>query len=288
MKQADTAMYHSKDSGKGCFSYFHEDMNEKVSKRLAYETDLRRALKNNEFELYYQPQIDLKTEKIIGMESLIRWNHPKKGFVSPLDFIPLAEETGLIVPIGEWVYRTACQQNKKWQEEGLLPIPVAINLSAKQFHDEQLVSKIVEVMNETGLDPKYVDMEVTESLAMENPEESIRQLKKLNGLGIKSSIDDFGTGYSSLSYLKSLPVSKLKIDKSFVDDITTDENDMAIAASVINLSHTMGMKVIAEGVETREQFEKLKELGCDYIQGYLFSKPLSAEDFRSYLEAEKK
>ena len=288
LKNADTAMYRAKEEGRNNYQHFSPAMNVRTFDQLALENNLRRALERNEFLLYYQPQVSFKTRQIIGMEALLRWRHPDLGLVSPARFIPVAEETGLIVPIGEWVLRTACTQNKAWQIAGLPSLLVAVNLSARQFQHKGLVEMIKRVLNETRLDPKYLELELTESILMRKEEDVITTLCELNAMGIGLSIDDFGTGYSSLSYLKRFPIHKLKIDRSFVRDIATDPDDPAIVRAVIALAHSLNMKAIAEGVETAEQLEFLRSLQCDEMQGYLFSLPLPAEEVTKLLTTGKR
>jgi diguanylate cyclase (GGDEF)-like protein/PAS domain S-box-containing protein len=277
LKNADAAMYRAKEQGRNNVQFYTHELNQKIRKRLVMESILRHALARGEFFLHYQPQVALQTGCVIGVEALIRWNHASEGVIAPSDFIPLAEELGLIVPIGEWVLRTACAQMKAWQQAGLPKISVAVNLSARQFRQRDLAGGIARVLQETGLDPCYLDIELTESMVMHDVELAVATLGKLKAMGIKLSIDDFGTGYSSLSYLKRFPISVLKIDQSFVRDITCDANDAAIARSIIALAHSLKLQVIAEGVETEGQLKYLGLHGCDAIQGYYFSRPLSAE-----------
>jgi diguanylate cyclase (GGDEF)-like protein len=279
LRCADTALYRAKDAGKNNYQYYTTDMNARAFEFLLLESGLRKALDNNEFVLYYQPLFNLKTSRLIGMEALLRWQHPEKGMIAPGDFIPLAEETGLIEPIGEWVLRTACTQNKQWQDEGYSQVKVLVNMSARQFCKKNITELIGDILLETGLSPDYLGIEITESVIMQNVKSTITKLKQMRKMGISLSLDDFGTGYSSLSYLKLFPVDNLKIDRSFVFNITSDPTDAAIAASVILLAHSMNIEVVAEGVETEEQLEVLRRQGCDHVQGFLFSQPLAAEDF---------
>ena len=259
-------------------------MNTRAFEFLLMESGLRKALDNDELVVFYQPLISLKNNKLIGMEALIRWMHPEKGMISPGDFIPLAEETGLIEPIGEWVLRTACTQNKEWQDAGYPPVKVSVNMSARQFSKKNIIELISQILQETGLSPEYLGLEITESIIMQDVKSTIAKLKQMQKMGISLSIDDFGTGYSSLSYLKLFPIDNLKIDRSFVFNITTDSIDAAIATSVILLAHSMNLKVVAEGVETEEQLEVLRQQGCDYVQGFLFSRPLAAEEFVPFFD----
>jgi EAL domain-containing protein (putative c-di-GMP-specific phosphodiesterase class I) len=272
-------MYHAKESGRNNFQFFSSTMNDKAFERLALENDLRRAIKREEFFLLYQPQIDILTGEIVGAEALIRWQHPERGLVPPNNFILLAEKCGLIVPIGEWVLKTACAQNLAWQKEGLPPLLTAVNISAPQFKQKNFKESVIQILNDIGLAPHLLELEITESAFMENAESMLESLHSLKEIGLRLSIDDFGTGYSSLSYLKHFPIDKLKIDRSFVMDITDDSRNNAIIETIIQLGHNLKLKVIAEGVETAEQLATLDKLGCDEIQGYYFSRPLSPQDF---------
>lgn len=278
MKHADTAMRRAKEQGGNNYQLYSPAMNQHATKRLALESSLHHALEREEFLLYYQPKVDLATGQIVGMEALVRWKSPELGMVSPAEFIPLAEETGLIVPMGEWILRTACAQNKRWQQKGLPMIRVGVNLSVRQLQRQNLIGTIAHVLNETGLDPNYLELELTESIIMRSNESTMAELRELHLGGIEISIDDFGTGYSSLSYLKRLPIHTLKIDRSFVQDVTTDPDDAAIVAAIITMAHTLKLKVVAEAVETVEQLAFLRSLKCDRMQGYLFSKPLPAAE----------
>ncbi|WP_051330767.1 bifunctional diguanylate cyclase/phosphodiesterase [Aneurinibacillus terranovensis] len=280
IKNADTAMYHAKKQGRNNYQLYRSLMNDdEAFERLTLENSLRKALQKDEFLVYYQPQINLHTGEIIGMEALVRWQNPELGMVPPVKFIPLAEDTGLIIPLGEWVLRAACTQNKAWQLAGYPPIRVAVNLSMLQFKQSDMVGTIVRVLQETGLDPRYLEVEITESMLMENPDATLGTLKQLKAIGIRISLDDFGTGYSSLNYLKRLSIDTLKIDQSFVRDIATDADDRAIVNSIIHLAHSMNLRVIAEGVETTEQLNFLRSHQCDEIQGYLIGYPLPAGEF---------
>jgi diguanylate cyclase (GGDEF)-like protein/PAS domain S-box-containing protein len=287
LRNANAAMHRAKARGKNNIQFYAPDMNARIGERLDLYGKLRHALERGEFQLHYQPQVELKTGGMVGVEALIRWKHPELGMVSPARFIPLAEETGLIVPIGEWVLRTACAQNRKWQEAGLPPITVAVNLSGRQFTEKNLVQMVERTLRETRLEPRYLELEITEGVVMDNPAGVIVTLTALRDMGVQLSIDDFGTGYSSLNYLKRFPVNRLKIDQSFVRDITTDADDAAIARAVISLGHTLNLKVIAEGVETKEQLAFLRLSGCDEKQGYYFSKPLATEDMTEFLKARR-
>ena len=285
LKNAESAMYRAKEHGKNNYQEYNETINASLIWRLALENRLRRAVENEEFILYYQPQVDVATGCITGMEALVRWQNPEMGVVSPAQFIPLAEETGLIVPLGEWVLRTACTQSKKWQEEGLPPLRISVNLSARQFEKSDLLDTIRAILQETGLDASGLALELTESIVMRNPDKTIAVLNKLRQMGITISIDDFGTGYSSLSYLKRFPIDTLKIDKSFIDGITLDGGDAAIATAIVRMAQSLNMKVIAEGVEKVEQLDFLRSIHCDGYQGYLFSRPLTSEDLLEAMKA---
>ncbi|MFJ3048419.1 EAL domain-containing protein [Herbaspirillum chlorophenolicum] len=287
IKHADIAMYRGKQTGRNNFQFYTPAMNEQALERLRIEGDLRSALDNNEFLLHYQPKVDLASGRIVGSEALIRWQHPQLGMVSPARFIGLAEETGLILPIGAWVLRTACVQCRRWQLDGHDDISVSVNLSVGQFLQKDLVISIADVLEDTGLPPASLELELTESLMMTDVEHAIGILTGLKELGVRLSIDDFGTGYSSLAYLKRFPIDVLKIDRSFVRDITIDADDAAITASIISLARHLKLRVIAEGVETDEQLDYLRHYGCDEIQGYLFSPPVPAEKFEQLLRQER-
>ncbi|WP_249865309.1 putative bifunctional diguanylate cyclase/phosphodiesterase [Paenibacillus konkukensis] len=286
MKYADIALSRAKEKGKNNYQVFNSEMKSVSFKRLTLENELRKALSQNEFVLKYQPQMDIKSGGIVGFEALIRWYHPEKGLIPPMDFIPFTEESGMIVPIGEWVLQEACRQNKLWQDQGLVHVPVSVNLSTRQFLQQNLPEKVAEVLRETQLDPAYLELEITESSTMD-VDYAIGLLLELKALGVKISIDDFGTGYSSLSYLKRFPIDKLKIDQSFVRDIMTDPNDAAIVASIIAMTRHMNLRVIAEGVETEEQLGFLHNNHCNEIQGYWFSPPLSAEQAEELLHRQQ-
>ncbi|HZD60788.1 MAG TPA: PAS domain S-box protein [Anaerolineae bacterium] len=278
LKNADIALYRAKEQGRNNYQLYTPILNAKAFERLAIENSLRRALEREEFVIYYHPQVDLNSQKVVGMEALLRWQHPDRGLISPSDFIPIAEETGLIIPIGEWVLRTACEQNKAWRDAGYSPIRVAVNLSARQFQQRRLVETIEQILKGTLLESNYLELEITESTIMKDTDAAITTLHRLKEMGIKVSIDDFGTGYSSLSNLKRFPIDTLKIDRSFVRDITVDPDDAAIATAIITLAHSLHLKVVAEGVETFEQMELLHSLECDEMQGYIFSHPLPVEE----------
>ncbi|MGG1400300.1 EAL domain-containing protein [Bacillus salipaludis] len=280
IKNADIAMYYAKDRGKNNFAIFTKEIKNKSQNELELEMKLRKALERNEFILQYQPQFNLETNQIIGAEALIRWQHPEKGLISPNEFIPVAEESGLIIPMGEWALRTACQQNKEWQLAGLPPITIAVNISAKQFFQSNLVETVEKILFETDLEPNFLELEITESMTMD-VEHSVSTLLALKDLGVKISIDDFGTGYSSLNYLKRFPIDKLKIDQSFIRESTTDANDRTIVKAIILMAHFLKIKVIAEGVETEDHVSFLLSQQCKEAQGYYFSKPVSADEFET-------
>ena len=258
-------------------------MNRMAFERLTLETRLHKGLENDEFRLYYQPQLDIKTGQIIGVEALIRWQQPEMGLVSPLEFIPMAEETGLIVPIGEWVIRTACEQNKAWQIAGYPPVRMAINLSSRQLKQKELIEVVTGTLKETGLDPDWFEMELTETCIMQSQDDPLAMLNHLKSIGIRLSIDDFGIGYSSLSHLKRFPVNTLKIDRSFVKDIPEDTETAAIIRAMIAMAKGLNMKIIAEGVQTEEQLKFLQEQECDWMQGYLFSPPVPGDEMTRFL-----
>ncbi|AIQ11853.1 putative bifunctional diguanylate cyclase/phosphodiesterase [Paenibacillus durus] len=277
IQNADTAVHDAKEHGVDIRRYVPL-IQMKAKERLKLENDLRRALEREEFFLLYQPQVQLATKEIVGMEALLRWQHPKRGLVSPADFIPIAEESGLIVPIGEWVLRTACSQNKEWQKAGYRPICVSVNLSLRQFLQPNLAGKIGGFLQRIGLDPSYVDLEITESMTMDK-EKAFEQLKRLKELGVYISIDDFGTGYSSLHYLKNMPIDRLKIDRSFVAEVMEDSNNAAIVSTITSMAHHLKLKVTAEGVENEDQLQFLRQQRCHEAQGYFFSKPIRAQEF---------
>ncbi|MDQ3744061.1 MAG: EAL domain-containing protein [Acidobacteriota bacterium] len=279
-KNAGAALFRAKEEGGNNHQFYAAEMNARALRRLSLESGLRRGLEREEFTLHYQPQADIFTNTVTGMEALVRWQHPEMGLVSPGEFIPLAEDTGLIVALDEWVLRTACAQNKAWQAAGLPHLRVSTNVSARMFRQPGLSELVSRVLEETGLDPDCLDLELTESSVMSDAEAAAETLRSLRELGVHVSIDDFGTGYSSLSYLKKFPADCLKIDQSFVRDAATEPNDAAIVRAVITLARSLGLKVIAEGVETEEQLRFLRLLGCDEVQGYLLSRPLPAEEFR--------
>jgi len=284
VRNADIAMYRAKEEGKNNYQIYSPTLNAKISERLRLENGLRHAVERGEFILFYQPKIDLVSGKIIGAEALIRWQQPKsKKMILPGKFIPLAEEVGLILPIGEWVLKTACAQNMAWQTAGLPPLDVAVNLSAIQFQQKDLSNIIASTLKQTGLDPKYLELEITESIIMKSADSAEMTLRDLNAIGVEISIDDFGSGYSSLGYLQRFPVTKLKIDRTFVRDVSTNPDDKRLVEVIITLAHSLNLKIVAEGVETEEQLQYLRSVGCDQVQGHVFSKPLPAEEMTRYL-----
>jgi diguanylate cyclase (GGDEF)-like protein len=284
LKNADAAMYQAKDKGRNNFQFYTAEMNRQVNERLKTETSLRRALERDEFELYYQPRINVRSGALVGCEALLRWQHPERGLLLPEHFIALSEETGLIVPIGEWVLKRACAQARAWQKDGFAPIAVSVNLSMRQFRQDALANAVDSALRETGLDPCLLEMELTESLIMHDTEVAIRILLRLREIGVEVSVDDFGTGHSSLSYLTRLPISALKIDQSFVQDIKgsgqTDEG--LVAQTIISLARNLKLKVVGEGVETEAQFEFLKKYDCDEVQGFHFGRPMPAQEFERF------
>lgn len=284
---ADTAMYQAKRLGSNNYQFHSAELNANIQERLILENELYNALKREELQLHYQPKVCLSSGCIIGVEALLRWQSPTRGFISPAKFIPLAEESGLIVPIGEWVLRTACAQNRTWQENGFPPLKMAVNLSARQFNQPNLLQKIAQILKETNLNPIYLELELTESLLVENVQQTVIILQQLHDMGIVLSLDDFGTGYSSLNYLKRFPIDVLKIDQSFVRDLVFDSDDAAITEAIISLAHSLHLRVIAEGVETEEQLNYLHANGCNEIQGYYFSRPLPADALTKLLEEGK-
>jgi diguanylate cyclase (GGDEF)-like protein len=286
LKNADAAMYRAKEHGRSNFQFYTSEMNERVNERLSLEHALRRALERNELALHYQQKVSLSTNQIVGAEALVRWMHPEWGLVRPARFIPLAEETGLIVPIGEWMLREACRQTRAWLDAGLAPGAVSVNLSVRQFRQEGLVRTVSRVLEETRLNPSQLEMELTESMVMHNVDAAIAILQGLKQLGVALSLDDFGTGYSSLSYLKDLPIDTLKIDRSFVRDIGAgaEADEGVLAQAIVSLGHALNLKVIAEGVETDAQLRFLRRHGCDEVQGFFHGEPVPPEEYRKLLE----
>ncbi|MFX3624446.1 MAG: putative bifunctional diguanylate cyclase/phosphodiesterase, partial [Ectobacillus sp.] len=284
LKHADMAMYTIKNNGKNNFSIYNEKMSQNMRRKLRLEQDLFNAIENKEIFLQYQPQIDIAANQVIGVEALVRWNHPQYGIISPCEFIPIAEETGLIAAIGEWVLREACSQMKAWKIGGFPELKVAVNLSAAQFKKESFVQTITTILRETGLDPCSLDLELTERIAMNNEAKTMQKLKALKELGIHISIDDFGTGYSSLAYLPLYPIDSLKIAREFINMAENCTEGKAIISTILSLAKTLNISVIAEGVETAEQLQFLKSYGCHRVQGYLFSKPLDKDACLRFLE----
>jgi diguanylate cyclase (GGDEF)-like protein/PAS domain S-box-containing protein len=283
VRNANTAMNYAQKRGKGNYQYFRAHMNGNLQHRVTVERELRHALEREEFILFYQPKCTLSTGRIAGVEALMRWRHPTKGIISPAEFIPVAEEGSLILALGEWGLREACRQVKVWREQGLGVLPMAVNLSSKQFQDKQLLRLVIEALDENKMEPEALELEITESVLMEYPDVAVQLLKDIRGMGVRIAIDDFGTGYSSLAYLKSFPVNTLKIDQAFITDIVRDNNDGAIVGSILSMAKNLNLKVIAEGVETKGQMELLRKMGCEEIQGYYFSKPLPPEGIAELL-----
>lgn len=285
MKHADTAMYHAKEQGRNTYCRFTQSMNDKIQKRMELERSLRRAVEEQQFQVYFQSQVNTLTGQITGCEALVRWNHPEQEMISPGEFIPVAEDTGLIVPIGEWVLREACAQIKAWHDAGIYAGRVTVNLSGRQFKQDNLISMVAQILRETGLEAKWLELEITESVAMYDVEFTIRILEELKAMGVSLALDDFGTGYSSLNYLKRFPINTLKIDRSFVRDVNIDPDDAVIVTTVIVMAQTMNLEVVAEGVETEAQIKFLKQRNCFTMQGYYFSRPVPAADFAKVLLA---
>ncbi len=283
LKRADTAMFNAKSVGKGCYQFFNSNMNETSVNYLLLENDLRRAIDSGEMRLFYQPQVDLNTGRIVGLEALVRWQHKDRGLISPAHFIPLAEETGLINPLGEWVLRHACERFHAWLMNGIHFGKIAVNISMRQFRQEHFEQEVVSILTETKLSPQYLELEITETSAMENASATADMLNCLSKMGLSLAIDDFGTGYSSLAYLQQFPIHKLKIDRSFVNDVDTNNSDASIAKSIIDLAHNMSLQVVAEGVERSTQSRWLIDRGCDQVQGFFYCKPLSEKDLLALL-----
>jgi diguanylate cyclase (GGDEF)-like protein len=284
LSNADIALHRAKEQGRNTYQFYNPEMNARALERMELKNLMHKALERQEFLLHYQPQVDGGTGRIVGMEALVRWQLPGRGLVSPAEFIPIAEQTGLIVPIGEWVLRTACAQNVAWQRSDLRPVRIAVNLSALQLKEQNLAGKVDGILKETGMEPGWLELEITESTIMHDIERAVSTLCDLHNLGVKITVDDFGTGYSSLYYLKKFALYALKIDRSFVNEITHNQDDAAIATAIVAMAHSLKLKVVAEGVETEEQLEMLRFLGCDLLQGFLFSKPLPAEEATVLLE----
>jgi EAL domain-containing protein (putative c-di-GMP-specific phosphodiesterase class I) len=286
VKNADTSMYYVKSQGRNNYQLYSPAMNDKNLEHLTMENNLHKAMKRKELLLHYQPQIDLNTGKISSLEALMRWQHPDLGLISPKEFIPIAEETGLIVPIGKWLIYSACEQLKNWRKKGYCLKRIAVNMSMRQFKLTNLIETIGKTLEGSGLDPNSLELELTESIIMKDPEVAVATLRELSSMGLYLSIDDFGTGYSSLNYLKYLPINRLKIAPNFAAGIGKDPSDEAICKAIITLAHSLNLKVIAEGVETAEQLEFLRLHECDEVQGYLFSKPLPADEISMLFDEE--
>jgi diguanylate cyclase (GGDEF)-like protein len=284
---ADVAMYQAKKLGRNSYQYYSESTNKFAFERFTVESKLRKALDHNEFMLFYQPQINIQNGKIIGVEALIRWLQPDLVLTRPGEFIPLAEQTGLIIPMGEWILRVACEQNLAWQKAGLAPMLMTVNVSSIQFSQNNFVEVVSQILKDTGLDPHYLQLELTESTIMQNSQNTISKLQALQTMGVQTSIDDFGTGYSSLKYLKHFPLGTLKIDTSFVRDLITSTTDQSIVKAIITLAHNFNLKVIAEGVETREQLDYLRECGCEAVQGYLICPPVNSIALAQFAKKKK-
>jgi predicted signal transduction protein with EAL and GGDEF domain len=284
LKHAEVAMNHAKERGRDCYQFYTESLDLRTRKKFYIETNLRKALDRGEFEVHYQPKVDVQDGKIAGVEALVRWPHPESGMVSPQDFIPVAEETGLIVPLGDWVLRTACMQAMEWHKMGLVNLTVAINLSAAQFKQKRLGWQIEQILSETGLEARFIELELTEGVLMEDSPSSVATLAELREIGLSVAIDDFGTGYSSLSYLRQFPLTTLKIDQSFVRDLVTNDVDGTIVKAIIGLGSTLYLKVVAEGVEHLDQLEFLRKNGCDEVQGLLFSGALPGNELTGWVQ----
>jgi EAL domain-containing protein (putative c-di-GMP-specific phosphodiesterase class I) len=285
INNADAAMYYVKKAGRNGLRVFAPEMSTFFPDRLALENDLRKAFDRRELELYYQPKVDVRTGATIGMEALVRWRHPERGLVLPSEFIPLAEETGLIIPLGNWVLREACRQNRAWQDRGMRPMRTAINISAAQLRHEDLPEQVAVALRETGLDPRYLEIEITETVVMQNAQNAVAMLDRLSQMGVHLAVDDFGTGYSSLAYLKRFPINTLKIDASFIRDLSHDRDNALIVQAIIALAHSLKLEVVAEGVEDEHQLGFLQSFGSDQYQGYLHSRPLTASEFERVLGA---
>jgi diguanylate cyclase (GGDEF)-like protein len=288
LRNADAAMYRAKELGRNRLQFFTNEVHERIHRRMELESSLRRALDRGELRLRYQPQVCLRTGGIVGIEALLRWHHPERGIVGPAEFIGFAEETGLIVPIGTWVLNEACRQNKAWQDEGLPRVPIAVNMSALQCEQDDVVDVIRAALSRSGLEPQCLELEITESISMANPAQSVPLMHRLKETGVTLSIDDFGTGFSNLSYLRRFPVDRLKIDLSFVREITTDPGSLAISEAIITMSHSLNLQVVAEGVENEGQLALLESRSCDTIQGYYFSPPLDADGLAQLLREDRR
>jgi EAL domain-containing protein (putative c-di-GMP-specific phosphodiesterase class I) len=278
LKGADMAMYRAKQAGRNTYRFFLPEMNARAAERLQTETELRGAIERREFVLHYQPKADIDTGRISGFEALLRWNHPKRGIVLPGEFIPVLEDTGLINEVGEWVVRQACEQIRLWTQQGLGACPIAVNLSARQFNGNSLDFSIGKILDASQIKPHLLEFELTESVLMSDSKDAVQVLDNMKRYGVRLSVDDFGTGYSSLAYLRRFPLDALKIDRTFIRHITTDQGDATIATAIISLAHSLNLKVVAEGVETQAQLDFLRSHKCDEMQGYLFARPMPAAD----------
>ncbi|MEM9056803.1 MAG: EAL domain-containing protein [Pseudomonadota bacterium] len=287
VKNADTAMSHAKLGGRNTYQFFTHSMSAHSLERLTLEGELRKALERNEFFLHYQPQYSVKTERITGVEALVRWKHPERGLVPPMSFIPLAEETGLIQKIGDWVLQEACRQHMAWQAQGFEPLPISVNISGAQFRAGSVGASVTKALELSGMAPEHLELELTETVLMQDATATIQSLQELRSLGVQFAVDDFGTGYSSLSYLKKFPLSRVKIDRSFVMDVTENADDAAIVGAIIAMAHGLNFETVAEGVETAEHLRFLRDSGCDELQGYLFSKPVSGDEVATLLRAQR-
>ena len=283
LKHADIAMYRSKDQGRNTYQFYSSDMSAKTFERLSMETNLRHALEREEFVQYYQPQLDLVTRKVIGVEALLRWQHPDLGLIMPSEFISILEDTGLIVPVGEWVLRNACLQAQAWNDAELEPLRMAVNISSRQFNERKFVDMLRHILEDTGLKPSLLELEITESILMQDVGTTVSTLNAISDMGVRLAVDDFGTGYSSLSYLKRFPIDTLKIDQSFIHDIDQDPDDATLVEAIIALGAALRLNIVAEGVESEVQADFLKIHHCDCIQGYLFSSPQAAQDLEKQL-----
>jgi EAL domain-containing protein (putative c-di-GMP-specific phosphodiesterase class I) len=286
LSNADIAMYRAKEQGRNRYCFYSAELNNLSQERLALEAGLRHALERNEIEVHYQPKIAFGHGRVTGVEALIRWRHPELGLLMPDRFIPLAEETGAIIPIGYWTIRRVCERARRWHDSGM-PLSVAVNLSATQFHQPELVTRLSQILRATGVSPSVLELEITESMVMKDPERAVGVMEALRAMGVRISIDDFGTGHSSLGYLKRFPINQLKVDRSFVRDLPHNGDDVAITRAVIAMAHSLKMSVVAEGVEHREQFDLLRDEGCDEFQGYYCRPPLEEADLMRFLNEER-
>jgi diguanylate cyclase (GGDEF)-like protein len=286
-RNADTAMYQAKNSGKNAFERFHPDMEQRAKKRVQLENSMRRAMERNELRVFFQPQISIATRRIVAVEALLRWEHPELGLIQPVEFIPIAEESGLIVPLGKWVLEAACQQAARWAAEGMRELHMAVNLSVRQMREETMVDDILSILRETGVSPEQLELEITETVLMENIDDNVRLLTRLKAAGVRIAVDDFGTGYSSMAYLKRFPIDQLKIDRAFITGLPGDAEDRAITTAIIAMAHSLGVVVVAEGVETAAQLAFLDENGCDRVQGYFLGAPLPGPHITALLRAQQ-